>query len=365
MRKISLLLALMLMVSFTATATMAGPGAEPDPVGGGNETTVPPSAHSHTVRPGDTLWDIALAYKVSLADLLAANRLTPASLLSVGQMLVIPTAGDKATAGVATKAVTRSLSVRYRVQRGNTLWDIAIAYGVTIEAVMKANRLNKDSILAVGQELTIPAPKRTPAAGELAPAPLAPPAPIQATAPLTLTQVVSETAAAEAPPEISATDGISEAVGAQVAAAIAADAAPPAEVIAPPPNELAVLVFTLINEKRAGHGLAPLAWSPLLAQAAQAHAEDCARRNYGSHVGADGARLRQRLARAGYQASAASENWVFARSPQGGVAWWYDEPPAADAHRRNILSSQYSEVGVGVVQDETGLYYIVADFGRP
>jgi len=191
MRKISLLLALVLMVSFTATVTMAGPGAEPDPVGGGNEITVTPSPPSHTVRPGDTLWDIARRYKVPLADLLAANRLTPASVLAVGQVVTIPTAGDKAAA--AFKPVSGSSSVRYRVQRGNTLWDIAIAYGVTVESVMKANRLNKDSILAVGQELTIPRPQRTPVAGELAP-PAPPSAPIQAAAPLTVTQVVSETA---------------------------------------------------------------------------------------------------------------------------------------------------------------------------
>lgn len=361
MRKISLLLALVLMVSFTATATMAGPGAEPDPVGSGNEITVTPSPPSHTVRPGDTLWDIARRYKVPLADLLAANRLTPASVLAVGQVVMIPTAGDKAAA--AFKPTSGSSSVRYRVQRGNTLWDIAIAYGVTVESVMKANRLDKDSILAVGQELTIPRPQRTPAAGELAP-PAPPPAPIQAATPLTVTQVVSATAATEGPPEISASAGISGEVGVQDTAAITATVAPPAEAVLPAPNELAILVFTLINEQRAGHGLAPLAWSPILAQAAQAHAEDCARRNYGSHVGSDGARLRQRLTRAGYQPSAASENWVFSRSPQSGVAWWYDEPPGRDAHRRNILSTQYAEVGVGIVQDETGLYYIVADFGR-
>lgn len=398
MRKTSLLLAIILLVSFTATAEMAGPGPEAElqvSVSGNVESSdtqaVSQAVQRHTVRSGDTLWDIALDNSVPLAELLAANRLTSNSLLSVGQILIIPdAAAGKATSAAPVSSVGAAAempapSVRYRVQRGNTLWDIAVAYGVTVEAVMKANQLNKDSILAVGQEVVIPAPQRTPPVGALDPSPLAPPSsslaqpsspaqtsPLEAASPVTATQVVSETVPVEAPPEISATDGISGEVGLQATTVPVLDAAdgsavteaPPVEAVAPPPNEMALLVFTLINEKRAGHGMSPLAWSPVLAQAAQAHAEDCARRNFGSHVGSDGARLRERLARVGYRPFAASENWVYAHSPGRGVEWWYNEPPGRDPHRRNILSSQYAEVGIGIVQDESGLYYIVADFGR-
>lgn len=387
MRKTSLLLALILMVSFMATAEMAGPGPDSEPrlsASGGDETIATQSFQRYTVRAGDTLWDIAVRQKVALADLLAANHLTANSLLSVGQMLLIPgvanapaNAGSGATSLPATNPSLPAL-VRYTVQRGNTLWDIAMAYGVAVETVIKANHLSKDGVLAVGQELIIPAPKRTPAPGQLAP-PAPPPAPVavqtaaaaslaNATGPsaapiandvpIAPTQAVSETLPTEAPPEISATEGVSE------TAAIEAppiESAPPA----PAPSDLALLVFTLINEKRAGHGLLPLAWSPVLAQAAQAHAEDCARRNFGSHVGSDGARLRERLARVGYHATNATENWVYSYNPRRGVDWWYNEPPGRDPHRRNILSNQYSEVGIGIVQDRSGLYYIIADFGRP
>lgn len=390
MRKTSLLLAIILLVSFTATAEMAGPDRDvpiTDAVSrpstsGENAMDAPvapamaqaPSLNTqseqrYTIRSGDTLWDIALQNKVPLADLLAANSLAPNSLLSVGQVLLIPgSTGSRATA-TASPSTSAAAAVRYSVQRGNTLWDIAVAYGVTVETVMKANRLNKDSILAVGQEVLIPDPKRTPDASELAPAPLAvapsaaPSATQVASAPapgdVSATVVVSETVPAEAPPEIVATQPVTETAPGQASVEIVVVEVQPAEAPA-----AALLVFALINEKRAGHGLAPLAWSPALAQAAQAHAEDCARRDFGSHVGSDGARLRQRLARAGYHPSAATENWVYSHSPQRGVEWWYNEPPGRDPHRRNILSNQYAEVGVGIVQDESGLYYIVADFGR-
>ncbi len=398
MRKTSLLLAIILLVSFTATAEMAGPGRDvpvvesvPRPSTSGENAMdapamappearvmAPPDASAmapspalttqseqrYTIRSGDTLWDIALSNKISLADLLAANGLAPNSLLSVGQVLLIPgSTGTKATT-TASPSIPAATVVRYNVQRGNTLWDIAVAYGVTVEAVMKANRLNKDSILAVGQEVSIPAPKRNPAAAELAPAPPAAPPTLQVASALApseapATEVVSETVPTETPPEIVATELVTETAPAQAAVEVVVAEAQPVEAPA-----AALLVFTLINEKRAGHGLAPLAWSPVLAQAAQGHAEDCAQRNFGSHVGSDGARLRQRLARAGYHPSAATENWVYSHNPQRGVEWWYNEPPGRDPHRRNILSNQYAEVGVGIVQDESGLYYIVADFGR-
>lgn len=389
MRKTSLLLAIILLVSFTATAEMAGPGRDGPIVdsvtrpstSGENAMDAPrvlPSSLStqseqrYTIRSGDTLWDIALQNKVPLADLLAANGLAPNSLLSVGQVLLIPGSTGNKAATTASPSIASVAAVRYSVQRGNTLWDIAVAYGVTVEAVMKANRLNKDSILAVGQEVFIPGPKRTPAAGELAPALPAPPetlvsaaasdtqvAPTLDPGDVSATEVVSETLPAEAPPEIVATEPVTETAPEPTAAEAVVVEVQPVEAPA-----AALLIFALMNEKRAGHGLAPLAWSPALAQAAQAHAEDCARRDFGSHVGSDGARLRQRLTRAGYLPSAASENWVYSHSPQRGVEWWYSEPPGRDPHRRNILSNQYAEVGVGIVQDESGLYYIVADFGR-
>ncbi|MFQ6100179.1 MAG: LysM peptidoglycan-binding domain-containing protein [Anaerolineae bacterium] len=50
----------------------------------------PPGPLLYTVQEGDTLGAIALAYGVSVEDLMAANGLTDANLLHVGQTLVIP-----------------------------------------------------------------------------------------------------------------------------------------------------------------------------------------------------------------------------------------------------------------------------------
>ncbi len=59
--------------------------------------TVPPPTPSpqpilYTVQEGDTLSAIALAYGVSLQDLMTANAISDPNILSVGQVLVIPIA---------------------------------------------------------------------------------------------------------------------------------------------------------------------------------------------------------------------------------------------------------------------------------
>jgi membrane-bound lytic murein transglycosylase D len=47
-------------------------------------------SETHVVRAGDTLWSLARAYRVSLQSLVASNKLTPQSVLRIGQRLRIP-----------------------------------------------------------------------------------------------------------------------------------------------------------------------------------------------------------------------------------------------------------------------------------
>lgn len=46
--------------------------------------------------------------------------------------------------------------VLYTIQAGDTLFDIALRYGVTVEAIREANGLAPDAILQIGQEIKIP-----------------------------------------------------------------------------------------------------------------------------------------------------------------------------------------------------------------
>jgi uncharacterized protein YkwD len=103
-------------------------------------------------------------------------------------------------------------------------------------------------------------------------------------------------------------------------------------------------------------------WNPQIAAAAQAHAEDCANRNRGSHVGSDGSRLTTRLERVGYPYTWHGENWANARSVERAMEMWWNEPPGADPHVRNIMEGRATEIGIGVARGAWG-YYFIADFG--
>lgn len=44
----------------------------------------------------------------------------------------------------------------YTVADGDTLWDIAVSYGTTVEAIVAANHLANEADISIGQELIIP-----------------------------------------------------------------------------------------------------------------------------------------------------------------------------------------------------------------
>lgn len=69
-----------------------------------------------------------------------------------------PTAARPVTAPTATPAASVQ-GEKYVVQAGDTLLQIADRYGVTVEAIIQANKLENPDVLRVGQELTIPRPE--------------------------------------------------------------------------------------------------------------------------------------------------------------------------------------------------------------
>jgi membrane-bound lytic murein transglycosylase D len=113
----------------------------------------------HTVRRGETLASIARRYKVSQADLRAANDLRT-TRVTVNQPLMIPArpASGLPAAGRATVAAasarTASGPVTYQVRRGDTLGSIARRFDTTVESLKQMNRLSSDRI-GVGQRLTV------------------------------------------------------------------------------------------------------------------------------------------------------------------------------------------------------------------
>ncbi len=107
----------------------------------------------HTVQSGETLFQIAQKYGVSLSDLAAANDIVNINHIYAGQVLVIPDGTDSAE--------TVTASTTHIVRRGDTLAQIAIDYGVSIGTLLSANNITNVNVIYVGQTLLIPGDSQT------------------------------------------------------------------------------------------------------------------------------------------------------------------------------------------------------------
>jgi len=93
---------------------------------------------------------------------LSANpNLSKDSRLSIGQEIMIPSAGTgvKATQEIIPPAVEGG--VTYIVRPGDSLSKIARSQGVSLALLMQANRMNASSIIRPGQSLVIPEQKNS------------------------------------------------------------------------------------------------------------------------------------------------------------------------------------------------------------
>jgi len=110
------------------------------------------TATGYTVKNGDTLGHIAQRHGVRTAELRRANQLS-GDLIRVGQTLQIPSGG--AVAAPAASSASPSGDV-YVVQRGDTLGAIALAHGISLRELKRANDLSGD-VIRIGQKLNVPA----------------------------------------------------------------------------------------------------------------------------------------------------------------------------------------------------------------
>ena len=97
------------------------------------------SGNTYIVKPGDNLYQIASKNNTSVDELKAYNNLT-SNLLSVGQILKIPTGTENTI---------------YTVSKGDNLYSIARKYNTTVDAIKRKNNLTSN-LLSIGQKLIIP-----------------------------------------------------------------------------------------------------------------------------------------------------------------------------------------------------------------
>ena len=124
----------------------------------------------HRLAEGETLWDVARLYDVSLDDLMARNGLDDESVrhLRPGRAIVVPGATARQVERATRDRERRREEARaargfsHTVSRGETIWDLAGAFGVTVAEIMAANRLDEAAVrnLREGARLYIPGVER-------------------------------------------------------------------------------------------------------------------------------------------------------------------------------------------------------------
>lgn len=104
----------------------------------------------YTVKEGDTLSELAQRFQTDPLEIKKTNDLTNADRLQTGQRLNIPTEKNR-----MDQASLSGRWITYVVKRGDTLWDIAKAFGVLIEKLMLWNDMGSHSSLQVGDRIRI------------------------------------------------------------------------------------------------------------------------------------------------------------------------------------------------------------------
>lgn len=120
-------------------------------------------------------------------------------------------------------------------------------------------------------------------------------------------------------------------------------------------------VINAINDYRSQNGLPNYTVNTLLVRAAQAHANDMACNNLFVHTGSDGSTPQTRVAATGYVAASVSENVYGSYPPldgKGVVNWWATDK-TDPRHNQNLLSSTFTEIGVGYSFFNNYGYYVL------
>lgn len=141
----------------------------------------------HVVQPGDSLFRIAMTYGVSVDAIVQANNIANPRIIVLGQELIIPGVGDSEAAKPSappappSQPVANGRSVEggvmHLIQPRDTLFGIAMAYGVPMADIIAANNIVNPRLISAGLELFIPGATVTETSDNTASAPTAPAAP--------------------------------------------------------------------------------------------------------------------------------------------------------------------------------------------
>jgi len=119
-------------------------------------------------------------------------------------------------------------------------------------------------------------------------------------------------------------------------------------------------LYRLLNEDRARHGLPALILDKELSRIARIKSQDMVDNRYFAHQSPTYGNVRSMLSSFGVSFRSAGENIARSRSVYHSNAAFL----SSEGHRRNMLSSSYTHVGIGVVVNAYGFVTVTEIFVR-
>ena len=108
-----------------------------------------PNTTTIIIKWGDTLSQLALEYNTTVEVLAQLNNIENPNLIYAGNTLIVPIGGDNLGGGTSDETI-------YIVKRGDTLSQIAMDFGTTVNAIAVRNNIANVNLIYTGQVLIIP-----------------------------------------------------------------------------------------------------------------------------------------------------------------------------------------------------------------
>lgn len=120
------------------------------------------------------------------------------------------------------------------------------------------------------------------------------------------------------------------------------------------------IALKLLNNDRIANGLPALSMDPVLSELARIKSNDMRDNRYFAHESPTYGNASAMLGTFGYAFNAVGENIAHHATVEKAQAAFM----SSDGHRRNILSSSWTKVGIGVSVDAQGYVYVTQLFVR-
>ena len=203
-----------------------GAGGGSNARGGGGASS---GSGNYTVKPGETLSEIAERHGTSVDRLMQLNNLRSAKDLWAGSRIQVPGASPARPANAAAPLNRNARD--HKVQPGETLSEIADRYGISMDRLISLNGLKEPNDLQAGSTLRLKAPT-TPAARPR-------PSTVATKPPVKPTPKPVSTASKPAKPAVAPTSTATPATSAATATAIASARPVTSQVVSSNPSAAA------------------------------------------------------------------------------------------------------------------------------